>query len=69
MYTTSDQLMANANAVETDLLVTWLFRLTQEHSNYKMASVIGILVFAVSAVITLLAFNTMIKGDKEENFQ
>lgn len=69
VYTTSDQLMANANANEVDLLVTWLYRLTQDQSNYKMASVIGILVFIVCAVLTLLAFNRMIKGDKEENFQ
>lgn len=69
VYTTSDQLMANANANEVDLLVTWLYRLTQEQSNYKMASVIGILVFIVCAALTLLAFNRMIRGDKEENFQ
>ncbi len=69
VYTTSDQLMANANANEVDLLVTWLYRLTQDQSNYKMASVIGILVFIVCAVLTILAFNRMIAGDKEENFQ
>lgn len=69
IYTTSDQLMANANANEVDLLVTWLYRLTQDQSNYKMASVIGILVFVVCAILTLVAFNGMIKGDKEESFQ
>mgnify|MGYP002544625100 CR=1 FL=1 len=69
VYTTSDQLMANANANEVDLLVTWLYRLTQDQSNYKMASVIGIPVFIVCAILTLLAFNRMIRGDKEENFQ
>ena len=69
VYTTSDQLMANANANEVDLLVTWLYRLTQDQSNYKMASVIGILVFIVCAILTLVAFGSMIKGDKEESFQ
>ncbi len=69
VYTTSDQLMANANATEVDLLVTWLYRLTQDQSNYKMASVIGILVFVVCAILTLVAFSRMIKGDKEESFQ
>ena len=34
-----------------------------------MASVIGILVFVVCAILTLVAFNGMIKGDKEESFQ
>ena len=69
VYTTSDQLMANANANEVDLLVTWLYRLTQDQSNYKMASVIGILVFIVCAILTLVAFSNMIRGDKEESFQ
>ena len=53
----------------SDLLVTWLYRLTQDQSNYKMASVIGILVFVVCAILTLVAFSRMIKGDKEESFQ
>ncbi len=69
VYTTSDQLMANAHANEVDLLVTWLYRLTQDQSDYKMASVIGILVFVVCALLTLLAFTNMTRGDKEESFQ
>ena len=69
IYTTTDQLMANSNAKEIDLLVTWLFRLTNEYYNYKMAAVIGIMVFVICAVITLIAFNLVIKGNREENFQ
>ena len=68
-YTTTNQLMANSQAKETDLLVTWLFRLTQDYYNYKMASVIGIMVFLVCVVFTLIAFNRFIKGDREETFQ
>ena len=59
----------SSTAGKTDLLVTWLYRLTSEQYNYKMASVIGICVFIVCAVITLFAFNFLIKGDKEETFQ
>ena len=69
VYTTTNQVMANAQAREVDLLVTWLFTLTQDYYNYKMASVIGIMVFVVCAVITLVAFNFMIRGDKEEGYQ
>lgn len=65
VYTTTNQAMANSQAKEVDLLVTWLFRLTQDYYNYKMAAVIGIMVFIVCAVFTLLAFNFMISGDKE----
>lgn len=69
VYKTMDQKLANSNAKEIDLLVTWLYRLTQEYYNYKMASVIGIMVFIVCAVFTLIAFSRTIKGDKEERFQ
>lgn len=69
VYVTTDQMLANSNAKEVDLLVTWLFRLTSEEYNYKMASVIGCIVFAICAAFTLVAFRNMTKGDKEESFQ
>lgn len=65
VYTTTNQALANSQATEVDLLVTWLFRLTQDYYNYKMASVIGIAVFVICAVFTLVAFNFMLRGDKE----
>ena len=65
VYTTTNQKLSNANAKEVDLLVTWLFSLTQDYYNYKMAATIGIMVFIVCAIITLLSFNFLIKGDKE----
>ena len=69
VYTTTNQAMASSQANEVDLLVTWLFRLTQDYYNYKMASAIGIIVFIICAVFTLVAFNRMIKGDKEGTYQ
>ena len=69
VYVTTDQLLANSNAKEIDLLVTWLFRLTNEYYNYKMASVIGIIVFIICAAFTLITFTRTIKGDKEEEFR
>ena len=69
VFVTTNQAMANSQGKETDLLVTWLFTLTQDYYNYKMASTIGIVVFIICAVFTLLAFNRMIKGDREEMFQ
>lgn len=67
--TATSSRFANANAKETDLLITWLFTLTNDYSNYKMASVIGIITFVVCAAITLLSYTRMISGDKEEEFQ
>ncbi len=69
VYVTTDQLMASAGATEVDLLVTWLYKLTQDQSNYKMASVIGILVFAVCSAITLVAFGRLTGRGREETFQ
>lgn len=67
-YITTDQMLAQAGATEVDLLVTWLYRLTQDQSNYKMASVIGLLVFAVCSLLTLTAFGRMTARGKEDAF-
>ena len=67
--TTANMAFANSNAKETDLLITWLFTLTNDNSNYKMASVIGIISFVICALLTLLSYTRMISGDKEEVYQ
>ena len=70
VYQTTNQKMATANANDVDLLVTWLFKLTtNEPKQYNMAAVIGILVFVVCSVITLLAFNVVTRGNQEEAMQ
>lgn len=70
VFQTTDQKMATANANDVDLLVTWLFKLTtNEPKQYNMAAVIGILVFVVCSIITLLAFNVVTKGNQEEAMQ
>ena len=54
----------------TDLLITWLFKLsTGEGAKYYMASVIGILVFVVVAVISLVVYNVLPSIKNEEDFQ
>lgn len=68
-YTTTDMKMASSFGKEIDLLITWLFSLTNDQSDYKMASVIGIVVFVVCASFTLLTYTRMISGNKEEEFQ
>jgi arabinogalactan oligomer/maltooligosaccharide transport system permease protein len=69
VFVTKDQMLANSNAQEIDLLITWLYRLTQNFYNFKMASVLGILIFVICAVFTVFAFRKLIKGDREERFQ
>ncbi|HEM6115738.1 sugar ABC transporter permease [Streptococcus pluranimalium] len=43
-------------AGSTDLLVTWLYKLTVTAADYNLASVIGILIFVLSASFSLLAY-------------
>lgn len=56
-------------AGETDLLVTWLYKLTLNENNYSLASTIGILIFIISAVLSLVVFRRVTAGDKEGEFQ
>ena len=62
-------LLAN-NAGKTDLLITWLYSITMEgDQKYYLASVIGIMVFVVVAVISLVVYNAMPSIKNEEDFQ
>lgn len=53
----------------TDLLVTWLYKMTVQDTDYKMAAVIGIMVFVVTAVISLVVYNVLPSVKDEEGFQ
>lgn len=53
----------------TDLLVTWLYKMTVQDTNYKMAAVIGIMVFVVVAVVSLAVYNILPSVKDEEGFQ
>lgn len=69
-YTSTSTRYASVKANEADLLVTWLFKMvTDSTKNYYMSSVIGIFIFLVSAIFTLLAFTQTTKGNREERFQ
>ena len=57
------------NAGNTDLLITWLYKMTVTDSNYKLAAVMGILVFVVCAVINLVVYNFIPSVKNEEDFQ
>ena len=56
-------------AGKTDLLVTWLYRLTVDRQDYSLASTIGIFVFVISAGLSLLVFNLSGSSRREEEFQ
>ena len=58
-------------AGRTDLLITWLYNLTVtgDRMNYKMGTVIGILIFIVCAVVSLLVYSRTSAVKNEEVFQ
>ena len=61
---------ASGNVGYTDLLITWLFKITTgEDAKYYLASVVGILVFVVVAVISLIVYNVLPSIKNEEDFQ
>ncbi len=55
-------------AGETDLLITWLFKLVSESEAYGMASVISILMFIITAVVSLITYNRSKAVKNEEDF-
>ena len=55
-------------AGKTDLLVTWLYKLTVSSKDYSYASTIGILVFVISAVFTLITYRRTNSYKNEEAF-
>ena len=57
-------------AGDTTILITWLFGITSEGADkaYNMASVIGILIFVVVSVLSLVVFSIMPSNRREDDF-
>lgn len=55
-------------AGKTDLLVTWLYKLTANIRDYNLASTIGIIVFIISATISLITYRNTVAYKREEEF-
>ena len=56
-------------AGKTDLLITWLFDLAIKKGNYSLGAVIGIMVFIIVALISLVVYNLIPSTRNEEEFQ
>lgn len=55
-------------AGETDLLITWLYKLIMDKQWYGIASVISIMMFIITAVISLIVYNRSGAVKNEEEF-
>ena len=56
-------------AGKTDLLVTWLYKLTKDSKDFNFAATIGIIVFVISAVFSLMVYRRSNAYKNEEGFQ
>ena len=55
-------------AGETDLLITWLYKLIMDKKLYGVASVISILMFLITGIISLVTYNRSASVKNEEDF-
>ncbi len=58
-----------APAGYTDLLITWLYKMTVDNTEYRLAAVIGIAVFVLTAITSLIVYNSIPSVRNEEDFQ
>ena len=56
-------------AGKTDLLVTWLYKLTVNRNDYSLASTIGIFIFVLVSTCSLFVYNRIGAVRKEDQFQ
>lgn len=56
-------------AGKTDLLVTWLYKLTSESNDFNLAATIGILIFVISAVFSMITYRLAGISENEEALQ
>ena len=57
------------SAGQTDLLVTWLYKLSIDKQQYNMGAVIGIFTFVVLAVVALVTYRSSGSYKDEEGFK
>ena len=57
-----------ATAGKTDLLVTWLYKLTIDNQEYNIGAVIGILTFIVLSIVALVTYRNTKSYKDEEGF-
>ncbi len=64
-------IVGGATVGHTDLLITWLYKMTVDSAEqkYYQASIIGILVFVVVAFLSLIVYNVIPSTKNEEDYK
>ncbi len=60
--------MVGDTAGKTDLLVTWLYKLTIDQQYYNLGAVIGILTFVILSIVSLVTYRNSKSYKEEEAF-
>ena len=69
LTTRGEPLGVGETAGGTDLLVTWLYKLSVDKQNYSMAAVIGIFTFVVLSIVSLVTYRSTGSYKDEEGFK
>lgn len=69
LLTRGEPISVGDSAGATDLLITWLYKLSVDQQKYNMAAVIGILTFAVLSIVALITYNNSNSYKNEEGFK
>ncbi|MBR1635482.1 MAG: sugar ABC transporter permease [Lachnospiraceae bacterium] len=68
LLTKGDPTSVGDTAGKTDLLVTWLYKLTVDQQYFNIGAVIGILTFVVLAIVALVTYRNSASYKNEEAF-
>ncbi|MGN1016767.1 MAG: carbohydrate ABC transporter permease [Faecousia sp.] len=69
LLTRGEPMYVGNSAGETDLLVTWLYKLSVDQQKYNLAAVIGIFTFVVLSVVSLITYRSSGSYKDEEGFK
>ncbi len=69
LLTRGDPAVVGDSAGKTDLLITWLYKLTVDNNDYNLGAVIGIMTFVVLAVVSLITYRSSGSYKNEEAFR
>ena len=69
LLTRGEPLQVGNSAGDTDLLVTWLYKLTVDQQKYNLGAVIGIFTFIVLSIVSLVTYRSTGSYKDEEGFK
>lgn len=69
LLTRGEPMYVGNSAGGTDLLVTWLYKLSVDQQKYNLAAVIGIFTFVVLSIVSLVTYRSSGSYKDEEGFK